>query len=661
MSLTERWAARRARARDERGAVAVLMVSAVVVLVLIAAFAVDLGMQRVARRDMQSLADTVALDLSRLLDGRTTSEIRSGTAVPQVEALSTSLNRSVNRNVGTTLGEPTAGCTSGAQGTVSSVSGACVRAFLVLVLPDGSYATTPDGWPVETTGAVIPTGVVVDTRTTVPFAFGGLTGVGAGDVGRSAVAINQQSACFKLGSYAAAVNSGDAALLAPLNGLLGLNLDLLSYQGLAGADLSIADLVATGLLGGTPDEVLNSETTVGEFVAASIQALQNDGDDATAGGEVDVEEENDVATVVLQQVVAAGVDVGQPVRVGELVNVDPSDTAGLMADFNLLDLVAGTVLLADGDSAVSIPALTAGTAGIGTISSTLKVIERSRLACGTVALAPSVTECEASTVPRPRGCALNSQLTGKVTIPLTLGAINGFVVSNATSVLDLSLGNAAGVLTSPAPVCRAGTAGEPDQLTVRTRTSAVTSTLATSLQLKRVIEVALPGVPAVVVAGVTVTPAIPGQNIRVVVEFSASNLASVPTAENTKDNALLVPPNDETPVSGNSKAALGNPTVAASSDISVKIDNNGDGVGDVALSTLGTVVEVAVSAVIDPIINTAVSQVLNVALPAVTGPLVNSLNNQLINPLADLLGLEVAGADVFAVQRPTCETPRLAG
>lgn len=651
MSYVEHWKTRRAQARDERGAVAVLMVSAVVVLVLIAAFAVDLGMQRVARRDMQTLADTVALDLSRLLDGRTTGEIRSGTVVPQVEALSTTLNRSVSRNFGTTLGEPAAGCTTGGQGTVSSVSGTCVRAFLVLVLPDGSYATTADGWPVETSGAVIPTGVVVDTRTSVPFAFGGLTGIRAGDVGRSAVAINQQSACFKLGSYAAAVKSGDAALLAPLNDLLGLDLDLLSYQGLASADLSIADLVSTGLLGGTPDEVLNGTTTLGDFYAASIQALASDGDDASAEGELDVEEENDVATVVLQQVVAAGVDVGQPVRVAELVNVDPSDTAGLLADFNLLDLVAGTVLLADGDAAVSIPSLTAGTAGIGTISSTLKVIERARLACGTVALAPSVTDCEVSTFPRPRGCALTSQLKGRVTIPLSLGAINGFVVTNATSVLDLNLGNAAGVLSSPVPVCRAGTAAEPDQLTVRTRTSAATSTLATSLQLKRVIEVVLPGVP----------PLVPEQTIRVVVEFSASNLAAVPTAESTKDNALLVPPNDETPVSGNSKAALGNPTAATRSDLSIKVDNNGDGVGDVALSTLGTVVELAVSAVIDPVIDTAVTQVLDVGLPAVTGPLVNSLNNQLINPLADLLGLEVAGADVYAVQRPTCETPRLAG
>lgn len=307
------------------------------------------------------------------------------------------------------------------------------------------------------------------------------------------------------------------------------------------------------------------------------------------------------------------------------------------------------------------PTLTAGTAGIGTISSTLKVIERARLACGTVALAPTISECEASSFPRPRGCALNSQLKGKVTIPLTLGAINGFVVSNANSVLDISLGNAAGVLTNPAPVCRAGTAADPDGMTVKTRTSAATSSLATTLSLKRVIEVTIPGVPAVIALGVVITPAIPAQTIRVVAEFTASNQATVPTAESTKDNSLLVPPNDDTPVSGNSKAALGTPTSASASAVDIKIDNNGDGVGDVALSTLGSVVRLAVNAVIDPIISAAVNQVVDVALPAVTGPLVNSINTQLINPLADLLGLEVAGADVYAVQRPTCETPRLAG
>ena len=46
-----------------------------VVLVPSSAMAVDLGMQRVVRRDMQTLADVVALDVVRLVDGRTASQI----------------------------------------------------------------------------------------------------------------------------------------------------------------------------------------------------------------------------------------------------------------------------------------------------------------------------------------------------------------------------------------------------------------------------------------------------------------------------------------------------------------------------------------------------------------------------------------------------------
>ncbi len=72
------------RKRDERGTTIVLVAIVSIVLVTIAAFAVDLGMQRVARRDMQALADAVALDLARLVDGRTAQQIvaGSGTARP---------------------------------------------------------------------------------------------------------------------------------------------------------------------------------------------------------------------------------------------------------------------------------------------------------------------------------------------------------------------------------------------------------------------------------------------------------------------------------------------------------------------------------------------------------------------------------------------------
>ena len=63
------------RRPDDRGAVAVFLAVTVALIVGIGTLAVDLGMQRVVRRDMQALADVAALDLARELDGRTISEL----------------------------------------------------------------------------------------------------------------------------------------------------------------------------------------------------------------------------------------------------------------------------------------------------------------------------------------------------------------------------------------------------------------------------------------------------------------------------------------------------------------------------------------------------------------------------------------------------------
>lgn len=67
----------RRRPDDECGAVAVFVALVTCFTLLpLAAFAVDLGMQRVARRDAQAIADMVALDLGRQLDGRTLAQIQ---------------------------------------------------------------------------------------------------------------------------------------------------------------------------------------------------------------------------------------------------------------------------------------------------------------------------------------------------------------------------------------------------------------------------------------------------------------------------------------------------------------------------------------------------------------------------------------------------------
>ena len=83
----------RRRGHDERGVVAILIAIITCFTVIpLAAYAVDIGVQRVARRDAQAVADLVALDLARQLDGRTYGAIQPG-----LQALA---NKSAARNAG---------------------------------------------------------------------------------------------------------------------------------------------------------------------------------------------------------------------------------------------------------------------------------------------------------------------------------------------------------------------------------------------------------------------------------------------------------------------------------------------------------------------------------------------------------------------------------
>ena len=65
---------RRTRWATDRGATLPILAVTLPVLILMTAFAVDLGRQRMDRRTMQARADVVSLDLLRLADGRTEHE-----------------------------------------------------------------------------------------------------------------------------------------------------------------------------------------------------------------------------------------------------------------------------------------------------------------------------------------------------------------------------------------------------------------------------------------------------------------------------------------------------------------------------------------------------------------------------------------------------------
>jgi hypothetical protein len=62
-----------------------------------------------------------------------------------------------------------------------------------------------------------------------------------------------------------------------------------------------------------------------------------------------------------------------------------------------------------------------------------------------------------------------------------------------------------------------------------------------------------------------------------------------------------------------------------------------------------------------PTLNSVLAAVSDVFVTKTISPLVTNINDLLTGPLATLLGLDVGGADVYAVGRPQCAVPSLVG
>ena len=255
----------RRRSRDEQGAIIPMVAMLLVVLIPSSALAVDLGMQRVVRRDMQALADVVALDLVRLVNGRTAAQINSG--FNGHPTLDVALTRSVARN-DDTLGD----------------TPVVIATLAHLDQSTGELDRNPDGTLREVTGSEIPNAIWVRASGGVDFAFA----PGHGHAARTSVAVPAPAACFGLGSYAASFNSADATLLDPLMQRLldttTISTSALGYEGLATSTFSLLDLAEVdGLAVGSVDELLALDgLTVNQFYAAVASVLSSNGGDDVA-------------------------------------------------------------------------------------------------------------------------------------------------------------------------------------------------------------------------------------------------------------------------------------------------------------------------------------------------------------------------------------------
>jgi uncharacterized membrane protein len=589
---------RRAR-RDERGAVAVLAaVLMSLVLVTIAAFAVDLGMGRVGRRDMQAVADTVALDLARLLDGRTRSQIEAGTTGQP--SLANALSASVARNGQDAFG-----------------NGTTVTPYLVELDASGGYAKDGSGLPAQVASTASPNGVVVVARTNVSFVFGKALGVSPS---RTAVGSSDTSACFRLGSYGVRLTSSDSALLNLVLGkLLGgsVNLDVLSYKGLASANISLLSIAAKlGL--GTVDNLLTTSVSASSLLLAAADVLRANGDTADAN---------------VLDVLRASVG-PVPVKLGSLVTAAPGGGAAEAATIDALGLVTGTAYVANGTNAVSIPALATNLGLTGTsLTTALSIIEKPHLYCGKNGGTAKTSQVSLNI----SGNLLNApSLTGLTGLSVNVGSLN--VTTNIAS--------ATGTLTKT--VCGAATAASPSGMDVDVQSSLVNTSVGTTVSVN---------------GGITDTGAIGGllngilgllgTTVKITVSGTVTLSAGTSAASTTKTAQIRVPNSPTTwdnPIDTGSGDLLASPGVTATWTTGPTIHAYTGVLG------LSLVDQTLSASQVAGIASNVVSQLGS----GVVAPVVNSLNSTLLVPLEHLLGLSVGGADVFG-QKPSCSNPSLVG
>lgn len=617
------------RSGDQRGAVAVFVAALLTVILGVAAFAVDLGMQRVARSDMQALADVVSLDLSRLVDGRGADAIITGTGTPGVMTLGVAKNASMNRNKINTVGD-TATLT--------------VTPYLVKLnmVPDANgdyFSKQPNGLPLSVSGTTVPDAVVVTATTKVSFGFANVLGVSSGSASRAAVATTQRSACFHLGSFAAAIDTQGSTLLGPLNGLLGLNLGLVSYQGLASSNVSLADLVATGQVG-TTDQLLNTGASLGNLELATITALQN----KNASGN------NTAAITALNALLLEQSNQNTVVKLADLLSLNTTDSAALTAGLNVLDLIGGSVAVANGNHAVDVSNL-----NIAGLTGGLSVIQGRQFACG---------------VPNdPKAHASASQISANLTLPLSnlptgTPSVLGLSVTGSVSVTG-GIGNAEGQLVGPPPagtpniVCRSGLVGSEDTYRVDVNGGLLGLGLQGNITLNGQVSTGLLGglIDGLLGSLVKVT----FDNVTIGIGSSAPG-----TSPSTQHADLKVPQN----------AANSRPPGTA-----VKTGSAYGGIGTVPNFTTTTITggtitvrtggilgligarNTTVSLDYGPIstlVGTLLGSLNSTVNSTVNNSLVSGLNN-LLTPLGKLLGVNAGGADVFSHYRPSCNGVKLVG
>ncbi len=389
--------------RDERGAILVMAAMSMVVVLVAASLAIDLGTAAQTARRNQLVADMAALDAARVLPVNPTSTARASATRNNFPYATSGYSLAVEWGP-TILGPFTSLVANLAAATAVRVS-----------------ATSPH-------------------HNAFPF-------VGGGDpVTRRSVSLIKPLAGFTIGSSLVSLNTSSSTLLNPLiSQAIGggaLSLSLVSWQGLATGTVGVTalqtQLASMGFSVGTVSQLLSANMTLAQLYQATANTLTLQGDTANA-------------TLFNTLRIAATSSV--QMALGGMIKVaQGGENAALGSSLNLLQLVTGSALLVNGSNFLTLTNVGITVPNVSSTALSLRVLEVPQIYIGPVGGSVSTGQIQLTVTPTLNlnlslGLSLLS-VTNALPVRLTLAGASG----------TLTAATCSGITVTVDPTAFAGTA-----------------------------------------------------------------------------------------------------------------------------------------------------------------------------------------------------------
>ncbi|MEZ0192047.1 TadG family pilus assembly protein [Ralstonia solanacearum] len=254
----------------------------------------------------------------------------------------------------------------------------------------------------------------------VPYFFS----VGQRTLTATAIAKNTAIVSFSLGSGLVSANTGllNQVLGALLgNGNSALNLDLVSYQGLANTTIRVSDLMAA-LNVGTVQQLVSSQVSLSQLVSAVVSAGGQNGLTGVSVGTVLAPNTLVIGPLLRSTLINVGNSTGTP-GVLQFLAQAGNDQSVLNAQLNVLDLVTTAAQIANNQNAV---AISTGLTLPGLLGTTLnlKIIQPPVIAIGPPGKDASgnwMTQASAGQV--RLGLNVSASVLGAATINVPIGVV----------------------------------------------------------------------------------------------------------------------------------------------------------------------------------------------------------------------------------------------